>query len=174
MVNRAICFIVIAALSIGLPILNLGCTVNLVVPESGDAGTASGTDSTTTGNDAGTTTEESNPNSPCADKTNVYVSYVNQSSAQITFVESLRDESDRIVSAKMMLLQPVGDADANWDKCIDCPWKMGIKNLSFIEGGHTTKPSLPADLTRANFKCGDHVTFVFKTDYSVSATVVTP
>lgn len=166
--------LVIAVLWVALTIGGSGCSVTVVAPATdtaGDEGSTTG-GGTTTGGDSSTTTNASNPNSPCPDRSNIYVSYVNESMSRITFVENFTDVNQQWVSAKMVVVGPAGDAGAKVEKCIACPWKAGIRNISYIEDG--IRAPAPADLSKGQFQCGDHITFTFKADHSISTAVETP
>jgi hypothetical protein len=161
-----------AVLSVGLITLSAGCTVNLVVPPT-DGQDTSGDQTATTGTDPGTTANDSNPNSPCPDQTNIYVSYVNESTAIVTFVESFLDANQGAISKKIVLLRPAGDPQATVSKCIACPWQAGVHNISFAEG-ETVRVPWPPDLFQGDFKGGDNITFTFKADYTIQTAVETP
>jgi len=164
----------LSVLTIGLMSLAIGCEVTIINAQPNDgSGLANGDDSTT-GNDGNTTSDEGNPNSPCTDKTNIYVSYVNKSSARVVFVENFRDSSNQVVSGSMMTLQAAGDADDTQDKCITCPAQAGIRNVRYVEDSVTTSVPFPTDLTQGDFICGDQITFVFQDGESVDVTVTTP
>jgi len=159
-------------MSIGL--LNLGavCEMSVVVPQQEEDGTqVSGSD---TGDDGGSTPIVGNPNSPCSDQTDIYVSFVNQSTAKVGFVENFRDEENHSLSAAIWVLQAAGDSGDTRNKCITCPWQAGIRNIKYILNGETTWVSYPEDLFRGDFTCGDNITFTFKENGSVETSVETP
>lgn len=169
-----------SVLMIGLMSLVVGCDVTVINAPPGDGGDTevSGSDvadddNSTTGNDEGTTSDGGNPNSPCQDNTNIYVSYVNASAARVVFVENFRDASNQVVSGSMILLQAAGDPDDTLDKCITCPWQAGIRNIRYVLDGVTTLVPYPSDLLQGDFSCGDQITFVFQ-DASVDVTAISP
>ena len=170
----------LSVLMIGLMSLAVGCSVTIVneVPDNGDDTEVAGSDPTDDGSgvadDGGTTSDDGNPNSPCPDSTNIYVSYVNQSAARVVFVENFRDASNQVVSAKILALQAAGDPDDTQDKCITCPWQAGIRNIRYVQNGVTTSVEFPSDLFQGDFSCGDLITFVFQDDASVDVTAVSP
>jgi len=161
-------------------ILGATCDVTSVVTSDDGGGTQTdGSDSVDgdgagTGDGGGSTSEEANPNSPCTDQTNIYVTYVNESSARIGFVENFEDEANHSLSSSSLILQAAGDQDATRDKCITCPWRAGIRNIRYIEDGETTTVPFPDDLYRGEFSCGDNITYVFKDNASVDTLVETP
>ncbi len=160
-----------AVLSAILTIWGFACTIN-VAPPSGDGGgsqTAGG--GSTTPPD--TTPDEPNPNSPCSDGTNIHVTYVNESSAVVNFVEAFTDQAGASVSAKMVVLGAAGETPATASKCIPCPYRAAVRNISFTENGTERIPVGP-ELTRGQFKCGDNITFVFKPDHSITVAAATP
>jgi len=179
--------VVLAGLVLMLGSFQQGCEVTLVMPEddAGDTqvgGSDAGTDNTggTGGTDvAGDSTGddnegiEPNPNSPCADGTNIYVSYVNESSYRIGFVENFRDASNQVVSGSMVLLDAAGGANSTRNKCITCPAQAGIRNIKYVQNAVETAVPYPADLMRGAFVCGDHITFLFQAG-GVSTSVETP
>ena len=178
----------LSVLTIGLMSLVVGCEVTIInaLPDDGDDTEVSGSDpaddgsdvtddgDSSSGDDDDATSDEGNPNSPCADKTNISVSYVNQSAARVVFVESFRDASYQVVSAKILTLQVAGDPDDTLDKCIPCPWQAGIRNIRYVQDGVTTLVPYPSDLFQGNFSCGDQITFVFHDDESVDVTAASP
>lgn len=180
---------VLFALLFGMASLTAGCSVTIIneVPDSGDDTQVDGTDPTgddgsdsagdtdsAAGDDGDTTSTEGNPNSPCTDKTNIHVSYVNQSAARVVFVENFRDSANQVISSSILALQAAGDPDDTIEKCMTCPWQAGIRNIRYIRDGVTTLVTFPEDLFRGDFSCGDQITFVFQDDGSVSATATTP
>ncbi|UCD28399.1 MAG: hypothetical protein JSV03_15145 [Planctomycetota bacterium] len=183
--------IAVVVLSIGLMSLGTMCEMTAVIPQedgtgSGtgddggtttgdDGGTTTGDDGgTTTGDDGDTTTEEPNPNSPCPDQTNIYVSYVNESTARVGFIENFRDQAYQSLSASSLVLQAAGDSGATREKCITCPWQAGLRNIKYIQNGQSTWVQYPPDLFRGDFRCGDNITFVFKDNATVDTLVETP
>jgi hypothetical protein len=179
---------VLSILTIGLMSLGVGCSVTIVneLPDNGDDTEVGGSDpaddssdSTDNGDsssedDSDTTPTEGNPNSPCADNTNIYVSYVNQSSARVVFVENFRDSSNQPVSSKILTLQVAGDADDTLEKCMTCPWQAGIRNINYSRDGVMTVVRYPSDLFQGDFSCGDQITFIFQDDESVDVTASSP
>jgi hypothetical protein len=176
-------------LVIGLLGLAVACSVTVVVPpaDDGDGTELSGSDTTngdgtSTGgggstdgtDDGGATSGDGNPNSPCADQTNVYVLYVNESAARVVFVENFRDDANQVVSGAILVLQAAGDADDTRDRCITCPYQAGIRNIKYAQDGAQTSVPYPDDLFRGEFRCGDQITFTFKASGSVSTSVTTP
>jgi hypothetical protein len=156
----------LSVLTIGLMSLVVGCEVTII--------NAPPDDDSTTGNDGGTTSGGGNPNSPCPDNTNIYVSYVNESAARVVFVENFRDASNQVVSGSILALQAAGDPDDTQDKCITCPWQAGIRNIRYVQDGVTTSVPFPSDLLQGDFSCGDQITFVFQDDASVDVTAASP
>jgi hypothetical protein len=147
-------------------------TTEVVISDGGGDGQVDGTDPNNGGgSDPG---EEPNPNSSCEDQTDIYVSYVNESSARVGFVENFRDQAYNSLSASIHLLRAAGDPDAAKDKCITCPWQAGVRNITYIQDGESIKVTPPPDLYRGDFKCGDNITFVFKADMTVVTSVATP
>lgn len=178
----------LSGLMIGLMTSVVGCEVTIVnlPPDNGDDTEVDGSDPTddgsgvaddgdsATGDDGGTTSSEGNPDSPCADTTNIHVSYVNQSAARVVFVENFRDASNQVVSAKILALQAAGDPDDTQDKCMTCPWQAGIRNIRYVQDGVTTSVPFPSDLFQGDFSCGDQITFVFEDNASVHVTAQSP
>lgn len=115
-----------------------------------------------------------NPDSPCADQTNIYVSYVNRSSARVGFVESFRDQANQSLAASIYVLEAAGHSKDTRHKCITCPYQAGIRNVKYIRDGNQTAVPYPADLFSGAFRCGDHITFTFHENGSISTSVETP
>jgi len=115
-----------------------------------------------------------NPNSSCADTTDVEVVYVNASSARVVFVENFRDESYAVLSSKMLTLQAAGDSGDEISKCIPCPYQAGIRNIKYVEDSIVTSVSYPDDLYQPAFTCGDRITFTFGADSTVRTSVQSP
>jgi hypothetical protein len=155
-----------------------GCSVTFVTPPAGNTttdGSGNGGDgSSTTGNDPTTTPNESNPNSPCADQTDIQVTYVNESTAVVTFVEAFVDNDGQFVSKNLIQLKAAGNASATYETCITCPARAGIRTIALNEGGQYSSATPPPDLSRGSFKCGDHITFTVAADKIVHTTVETP
>jgi hypothetical protein len=183
----------------GLMCLGTGCYVNVMLPPSDDSGDtqvdgsdSSDSDGSTATDDGGSGTaddgttdtgggadtdpgdDEGNPNSPCPDQTNIYVSYVNESAARVVFVENFRDADNQVVSGSILALQATGDADSTLAKCITCPAQAGIRNIRYVLDGVTTYVDYPSDLFLGSFSCGDQITFVFKDGGSVESFAETP
>ena len=178
MALRRIGIAAVAVVTVGLMSLGNGCSVTFVTPPAGDTttdGSGTGGDGTsTTGDDPATTPNQSNPNSPCADQTNIQVTYVNESTAIVTFVEAFVDDDGQFVSKNLILLKAAGDPSATDETCITCPARAGIRNIALNQDGQYTSATPPPDLSRGSFQCGDHITFTFAADKTVHTTVETP
>ena len=164
----------LSVLTIGLMSLVAGCGATIINAPPDDGSDVADDDDSTTGNDGGTTSGGGNPNSPCPDNTNIYVSYVNESAARVVFVEGFRDASNQVISGSILALQAAGDPDDTQDKCITCPWQAGIRNIRYVQDGVTTSVPFPSDLLQGDFSCGDQITFVFQDDASVDVTAASP
>jgi hypothetical protein len=173
-------------LGLGLAGVGTACNVTIEVsPDGGDNTQVAGSDPGTTGgttpptggstNDQATPgSDQGNPNSPCSDLTNVYVSYVNKSSARVGFVENCRDDAYGVLAASIFVLEAAGQAGDTQTKCIACPHQAGVRNIKYIRDGVQTAVPYPSDLMRGSFQCGDNITFVFNENGTVSTQVSTP
>jgi hypothetical protein len=174
--------VALVVLGIGLAGLWAACNVTIQMPPEGeddtqvggsipdnpDDGTPPADDPTPPDDDPG------NPNSPCPDPTNIYVTYKNEWSARVSFIEGFRDESYAVLAGAIYVLEPAGTAGDTQNKCITCPNQAGIRSVQYLRDGAWTFEPYPSDLFRGAFKCGDHITFVFKNDGSVTTQVETP
>lgn len=173
----------LATLAIGLMNMAPGCGTAVPPDDGSDTQTDGSTPSlpdepppTDGSPDTGTdpAAPEPNPNSPCENQTDIYVSYVNQSSARVVFVENFRDEANKALSSSILSLQVTGTSGDVRHRCITCPYQAGIRNIRYIRDGVTTAVPYPQDLFRGTFQCGDHITFVFTDNGSVETSVETP
>lgn len=177
------CSVALVVAGIALAGVWAGCNITIQMPPDGDDDAQVGgstpdnpDNETPPANDPTPPTDDAggNPNSQCADQTNVHVTYKNEASGRVSFVESFRDESYAVLAGSILVLEPAGTTDDTRSKCIACPNQAGIRNLQYMVNGAWISVPYPDDVFRGEFQCGDNITFIFNSNRSVSIQVETP